>query len=85
MYDYLRRLYLAGSLSDAGLQNAVTKGWITQAQADQIRADKAAQDGTTTVTALAATATKQPEHDHKTNRTEEAEVLEVVVLTMLEG
>ncbi len=43
MYDTLRRLYLAGSLTDAGLQNAVTKGWITQAQADQIRADKAAQ------------------------------------------
>jgi hypothetical protein len=43
MYDRLRTLYLAGSLSDAGLDNAVTKGWITQAQADQIRADKAAQ------------------------------------------
>jgi hypothetical protein len=46
MYEYLKRLYLAGSLSDAGLQNAVTKGWITQAQADQIRADKATQDAT---------------------------------------
>lgn len=44
MYDRLRTLYLTGQLSDAGLQNAVTKGWITQAQADQIRADKAAQD-----------------------------------------
>lgn len=43
MYEYLKRLYLAGSLSDAGLQNAVTKKWITQEQADQIRADKAAQ------------------------------------------
>lgn len=38
MYDRLRSLYLAGSLSDAGLDNAVTKGWITQAQADEIRA-----------------------------------------------
>jgi hypothetical protein len=47
MYDNLRRLYLAGSLTDAGLQNAVTKKWITQAQADQIRADKAAQDAAT--------------------------------------
>lgn len=44
MYDRLHYLYLSGQLSDAGLQNAVTKGWITQAQADQIRADKAAQD-----------------------------------------
>lgn len=44
MYDYLRRLYLSGALSDAGLQNAVTKGWITQEQADQIRADKESQN-----------------------------------------
>lgn len=44
MYDRLHSLYLSGQLSDAGLQNAVTKAWITQAQADQIRADKAAQD-----------------------------------------
>lgn len=44
MYATLRRLYLAGSLSDAGLDNAVWKGYISQEQADQIRADKAAQD-----------------------------------------
>lgn len=44
MYEYLRRMYLAGTLSDAGLQNAVTKSWISQAQADQIRRDKAIQD-----------------------------------------
>lgn len=44
MYDRIRNLYLTGQLSDAGLQNAVTKKWITQEQADQIRADKAAQD-----------------------------------------
>jgi hypothetical protein len=44
VYLTLRRLYLAGSLSDAGLDSAVTKRYITQAQADQIRADKAAQD-----------------------------------------
>lgn len=43
MYDYLKRLYFEGRLSDAGLDNAVAKGWITQAEADQIRADKAAQ------------------------------------------
>lgn len=43
MYERLHFLYLSGQLTDAGLQNAVTKGWITQEQADQIRADKAAQ------------------------------------------
>ena len=43
MYEYLKRMYLAGTLSDAGLQNAVTKRWITQEQADQIRAEKNAQ------------------------------------------
>lgn len=43
MYDRLRSLYLDGRLDDAGLNNAVSKGWITQAQADQIRVDKAAQ------------------------------------------
>jgi hypothetical protein len=42
MYDTVRRLYLAGSLSDAGLNSAVAKGWITAEQADQIRADKSA-------------------------------------------
>lgn len=45
MYTYLRNLYLTGRLSDAQLQASVTtQHWITQAQADQIRADKAAQD-----------------------------------------
>lgn len=44
MYERLKALYLTGQLSDAGLNNAVTKGWITQAQADEIRAAKAAQD-----------------------------------------
>lgn len=48
MYDRLHALYLSGQLSDAGLQNAVAKGWITQAQADQIRADKAAADADVT-------------------------------------
>lgn len=37
MYDRLLALYLGGKLSDAGLQNAVSKGWITQEQADQIK------------------------------------------------
>ena len=43
MYNYLLNLYLSGRLNDAGLDNAVTKGWITQDQADSIRAAKAAQ------------------------------------------
>lgn len=40
MYDRLRALYISGQLSDAGLQNAVTKGWITPEQAAQIKLDK---------------------------------------------
>lgn len=44
MYATLRRLYLEGRLDDTGLNNAVTKKWITQAQADQIRAEKLQQD-----------------------------------------
>ena len=39
MYERLRAMYLDGRLDDAGLDQAVTKGWITEAQADQIRAD----------------------------------------------
>lgn len=46
MYDRLHSLYLSGRLTDAGLDNAVAKAWITQAEADQIRADKAAQTPT---------------------------------------
>lgn len=40
MYQTLKRLYLAGRLSDAGLNNAVKRGVITQEQADEIRASK---------------------------------------------
>ena len=36
MYDTLTRLYTEGKLTEAGLQNAVTKGWITQEQMDEI-------------------------------------------------
>lgn len=46
MYERLRVMYLDGRLSDAGLQNAVTKTWLTQVQADEIRAEKAAQTST---------------------------------------
>lgn len=42
MYDNIKRLYLEGKLSDTGLANAVTKGFVTQEQADEIKAAKAA-------------------------------------------
>jgi hypothetical protein len=42
MYERLRVMYLDGRLTDAQLDAAVVKGYITQEQADQIRADKAA-------------------------------------------
>lgn len=41
---YLRGMYLRGTLTDAGLDAAVTKGRITQEEADAIRAAKVAQD-----------------------------------------
>jgi len=55
MYATVRRLYLTGQLSDAGLDNAVSKKWITQAQADSIRAEKAAQDAATSTTTTGTT------------------------------
>lgn len=36
MFERLRALYEAGKLDDAGLANAVARGWITQADADLI-------------------------------------------------
>lgn len=42
MYDRLKSLYLAGKLSDTQLDAAVTKGWITAAQAAEIRASMSA-------------------------------------------
>lgn len=36
MYETLKRLYQEGKLSSEGLQNAVTKGWITQEQYETI-------------------------------------------------
>lgn len=36
MFERLQALYRAGRLDDAGLQSAVSRAWITQAQADQI-------------------------------------------------
>jgi hypothetical protein len=40
MYNTLLRLYTTGKLSDAGLQNAVDKGWITVDQMEEIVASK---------------------------------------------
>lgn len=42
MYDRLLALYLADRLTEAQLDAAVSKGWITAEQAEQIRAAKAA-------------------------------------------
>ena len=37
MKDYLARLYHDGRLTDAGLDNAVARGWITAQDAADIR------------------------------------------------
>lgn len=36
MYDRIKYLYDKGRLTSNGVQNAVSKGWITQEQHDQI-------------------------------------------------
>jgi hypothetical protein len=38
MYPTLERLYKAGSLTATALDNAVIKGWITEAEKQQILA-----------------------------------------------
>ena len=40
MFERLKRLYNEGKLDEQGITNAVTKGWITQEQADEILAPK---------------------------------------------
>jgi uncharacterized XkdX family phage protein len=40
MYERIKRLYLAGRLDADGVRNAVTKGWITAEQAEEIIALK---------------------------------------------
>ena len=40
MYNRLLELYLAGKLSEAQLDVAVSKGWINDAQKDEIIASK---------------------------------------------
>lgn len=39
MRERLRALYRAGRLDEAGLAAAVNRGWITQADADEILAE----------------------------------------------
>lgn len=48
MVNYLKRLYLEGRLTEAGLQKAVDYGWITTVEAGQIKAAKTRQDNATT-------------------------------------
>jgi len=40
MFDFLERLYNGGKVTDVGLAKAVSREWITQAQADEIKASK---------------------------------------------
>lgn len=44
MYNRLKKLYIAGRLNDAGLENAVTRGWITEDQKAEIIEAKKKQD-----------------------------------------
>ena len=43
-YNRLKKLYLAGRLNDVGLENAVTRGWITEDQKAEIIEAKKEQD-----------------------------------------
>ena len=40
MFETLRRLYRAGRIPAAKLAEAVKKGWIAKAQADEIKGEK---------------------------------------------
>ena len=44
MYERLKRLYLAGLLTDTQLDNAVQKKWIKAEQAEEIHDAKVLQD-----------------------------------------
>lgn len=41
LFNRLKKLYMAGRLTEAGLENAVLKGWITEEQKTAIIAEKA--------------------------------------------
>ena len=40
MFETLKRLYHAGSIGGAQLENAVTKGWITREETQEILGEK---------------------------------------------
>ena len=40
MYERLKRLYYSGAIKEAGLANAVIKGWITEWQRQEIAEGK---------------------------------------------
>lgn len=40
MFKRLKRLYVSGNLTIAGLSNAVIEGWITETQKQEIMASK---------------------------------------------
>lgn len=44
MFERLKFLHATGRLTADGIAAAVTKGWISQAQADEILAEPAAHD-----------------------------------------
>lgn len=43
MFERLKRLYGQGKLTDAGLDAAVARGWLSETQAEEIRGK---QEGT---------------------------------------
>ena len=45
MYEKLKQMYLAGKLTEAQLNNAVAKGWITEEQKLEIIAAKNELEG----------------------------------------
>ena len=44
MFERLKALYEAGKLDAAGLQNAVTKGWISQEDYEEITGEEGCTD-----------------------------------------
>lgn len=37
MFETIKRLYTSGKLTDTGLDNAVAKNWITEAEKESIK------------------------------------------------
>lgn len=40
MYETVKRLYLEGRIAEAGLDNAISRGWITADDKEAIMAEK---------------------------------------------